>query len=207
MKRYDGITAQAISAARRFVLETRYALWTSTFFLLTGISTGVFLEIVMKAGEKNNLAANLLQHLFTDRAQIDFINPFLSSAAGNLIFILIIFLSGLSVLGFPVAWLTLTYKGMTLGFSAGLLLQSVKTKGVVTLFVSLVPQNLILLPALIAAAAAATSYALLALSRRRASQKKNAREDSSAYAYLMVGLALLVLIGCGVEAILYSGYI
>ena len=134
--------SQSISLAA----GSRKTLLLSVFFFLTGISTGIFLELTMGAGEKSNIAGYLQQYLYMDQGAMEYPNPFFSSLSNNLFLLLIIFLSGLSALGFPVALAALTYKGMALGFCTGLIAETLKDQGLLVILTSLVPQNLFLLP-------------------------------------------------------------
>lgn len=190
--------SQSISLAA----GSRKTLLLSVFFFLTGISTGIFLELTMGAGEKSNIAGYLQQYLYMDQGAMEYPNPFFSSLSNNLFLLLIIFLSGLSALGFPVALAALTYKGMALGFCTGLIAETLKDQGLLVILTSLVPQNLFLLPAFILASTAAVNYALLSLAKKRAA-KRNLREFSGSYLCVTLLLAAVIALGCGLEAILY----
>lgn len=190
----------AVSAAA----ADKKTLLVSSFIFLTGISTGVFLELTMSPEEKSGLAIYLQQYLAMDSGTFQYPNPFFSSLAGNLLLLLIIFLAGLSVLGFPAAPVVLGYKGMALGFCTGLIAETLKSRGILVVLTSLLPQNLILIPAFILASSSALNYGILSLrSRKKSGIKKNLNEISGSYICLMIALAIAVIAACGIEAILY----
>lgn len=190
---------QAASAAA----GNRKALLFSAFFFFTGISTGIFLELTMLPEEKNQLAAYLQQYICMESGSMEYPNPFFSSLTANLLLLLIIFLSGLSVFGFPAALAAVAYKGTALGFCTGLMSETLRNKGILVILTSLVPQNLLLIPAFLLAASAAVNYGLVSLSSRHLAGKSSLREASQSYICAMLLLALLILVSCSVEAVLY----
>lgn len=202
MKRFQRNNMNTLSQAVSLAAGSRKTLLVSVFFFLTGISTGIFLELTMNAGEKSSIAGYLQQYLSMDTSSMEYPNPFFSSLSSNLLLLLIIFFSGLSALGFPAALAALTYKGMALGFCTGLIAETLKDKGLLVILTSLVPQNLLLLPAFVLACTAAVNYALLTLRKTRAA-KRNLREFSGSYLCVSFLLAILIALGCGLEAILY----
>lgn len=182
---------------------SKKVLLLSVFFFLTGISTGVFLELTMIEGEKSSIAGYLKDYLYMNTGSMEYPNPFLSSLCSNLLLFLILFLAGLSVLGFPVALAVLTYKGMALGFCTGLIAETLKNKGLLVILTSLAPQNLILIPAFILAAAAAVNYGLISLQKKRNTAKRNPKMLSGSYLRAELLLAGAVACACALEAILY----
>lgn len=190
---------QAVSVA----FGSKKVLLICAFFFLTGISTGIFLELTMAFDEKTSLAGYLKQYLYMEGSNVDYPNPFFSSLTSNLLLLLIIFLAGLSALGFPAALAAITYQGMALGFCTGLIIETLKDKGMLMILTSLVPQNLILIPAFILAAAAAVNYGLYSLRSRHMASKKNLKDFSGSYIWVMMFLCLAIGLACGLEAILY----
>ncbi|MCQ4635383.1 stage II sporulation protein M [Anaerovorax odorimutans] len=203
MKKFLRNHSYTLSQVAAVAFASKKVFLISVFFFLTGISTGIFLELTMAADEKSSLAGYLQQYLYMDSGSVDYPNPFLSSLTSNLLLLLIIFLAGLSALGFPAALAALTYKGMALGFCTGLIVETLKDKGILVILTSLVPQNLILIPVFILASAAAVNYGLFSLRSRRMPTKKNLKDVSGSYILLMLFLCLAIGLACGLEAILY----
>lgn len=170
------------------------------FFFTAGISAGVFMELFLAAPEKLLLADYLNSRLFAAETSASASSVFLSSAAGNLGFLLLLFLAGASVVGFPAVFLALAGKGLALGFSSALLLQSMKAQGAAVLLLSVFPQHLILLPTFLAAAAAAATVASRAASERSRGIKKSLAQMAGSYCSLFAVLAALTLAGSAVEA-------
>ena len=176
-------------------LGSKTNLFISSFLFLIGISAGVFLELSMDQEGK------------LDAAQfLNYGNPFLSSASLNIFLLVLMMLSGLSAIGFPAAHIVLIYKGMALGFSAGLVLETFSVGGVPLLLSSMLPQNLLLIPTFIIAAAAAQSYGVSVLSAKSKRYKKSIRSNAfgtDLYIAVYIVLALLVIAACLIEAFIF----
>ncbi len=201
MKKYK------IQQVSSLALGNQKAIFLSAFLFLIGISAGVFLELSMDSADKMHAAQFLNQYLYVnDASGIDYGNPFFSSTGANLFLLILMMLSGLSTIGFPAAYLIIIYKGMALGFSAGLILENFAISGIATILVSMVPQNLLLIPAFILAASAAQNYGLSGLSHRDKRYKKNGRPDAvglDRYLAVYLILAVLVLAACLLEAFIF----
>ena len=196
MKKYK------IQQVSSLALGNQKAIFLSAFLFLIGISAGVFLELSMDSADKMHAAQFLNQYLYVnDASGIDYGNPFFSSTGANLFLLILMMLSG-----FPAAYLIIIYKGMALGFSAGLILENFAISGIATILVSMVPQNLLLIPAFILAASAAQNYGLSGLSHRDKRYKKNGRPDAvglDRYLAVYLILAVLVLAACLLEAFIF----
>lgn len=203
MKKFRSNQMQTLNQTIAIAAGNKKILLLSVFFFLTGISTGTFLELTMIEGEKSSIARYLQDYLYMNTGSMEYPNPFLSSLSSNLLLLAILFLAGLSVLGFPVALAVLTYKGMALGFCTGLIAETLKEKGFFVILTSLVPQNLILIPAFILAATAAVNYGLLSFQKKHAAAKRNPKALSSSYLRASLLLAGAIVIACALEAILY----
>ncbi|WP_027399278.1 stage II sporulation protein M [Anaerovorax odorimutans] len=173
----------------------------SIFFFIIGISAGVFTELMMSSVEKGNAISYFNQYFLLENMNNDaFTNIFMKSAGSNLGIFLVIICSGLSAIGFPIAIAALTYKGATLGFSAALLIESLSFKGIAFIFTSMIPQNLILIPAFLVATVVSLSMAFYILSNRKTGIKKSLASSSGPYAFLNIIIALVILTGCFVES-------
>lgn len=176
----------------------------SIFFFMIGISIGVFTELMLSPGEKNTAISFFNRYFLVDNmSQNDYTDIFMRSAGSNLGLLLVIILSCLTAIGFPIAIAALTYKGAALGFSAALLIESLSLKGIFYIITSMIPQNLILIPAFIAATVISLNLAFYLLSRRRKfGIKKSLADCAGPYTYLNVIIAIFIIVGCIVESII-----
>ena len=193
--------------AFKLATGSRAALLLSTILFLSGSSAGVFLELAMNSSEKQ-LAAQFLRS-FLAAGGNSAPNPFEILASGielNLFLRAMMMLAGLSAIGFPAAHLIVLYKGMAIGFSASLILETSASRGIPALLFSMLPQNLLLIPAFLLAAAASQNYASALLSDRRRGYQKNGRTGTPGFdRYLMIYfiLAAAAVLSCFVSAGLF----
>jgi len=82
-----------------------------------------------------------------------------ASAGANLCSVAFVWLAGLSVLGFTGALLVLFIRGFSIGFTVAFFVRQMGGAGAVLALSSVIPHNLVAVPALIAACAASTGFA------------------------------------------------
>lgn len=192
-----------INRASELIMSSRASFAAALFFFLLGISAGIFTELMMPTAEKEGMIAYLDQYfLLSNPNELAFSEIFMKSASNNLGLLLVMLLSGLTAFGFPVVLAALIYKGMALGFSAALLIDSMSFKGVAIVFTSMIPQNLVIIPAIIIAGVAALNIAFHTISNRRFGIKKSLAESSGSYLFVNVVLAIAILAGCVIESFL-----
>lgn len=185
------------------------SVFISVFVFVSGISSGLFLEIAMDESEKLAAASFLSQYLFPGTgAPVDYSLLMFTGVGNNLMLILIMMISGMVSIGFPVAYAILMYKGTAFGFLSGLLLESFATDGFKSIFISLIPQNLLLLPCFILATVTARNHAL-SLRKNVQGQKsktKNSRysePDTDCYFIAYLFIAIAVIISSAIEVFIF----
>lgn len=192
-----------MNRASELIMSSGASFAAALFFFLLGISAGVFTELMMSSAEKDAMISYLDQYfLLSNPSDLAFSEIFMKSAGNNLGLLFIMLLSGLTAIGFPVALAALIYKGMALGFSAALLIDSMSFKGVAIIFTSMIPQNLLIIPAIILAGVAALNVAFYTISNRKFGIKKSIAESSGSYLFINVILAAAILVGCFIESFL-----
>lgn len=195
MRRNAGNTVSSL------IMESGASFVATLFFFILGISAGIFTELMMGSTEKQGILAYLDKYLLLSTFEnVTFSDIFLSSAGNNLSLLMIIILSGFTAIGFPAALVAVTYKGMALGFSAALLIDTMSYKGVALVFTSMLPQNLIIIPTILIASIAALNVAFHTISNRRLGIKKSLAESSGPYILLNIVLILAILAGCIIES-------
>ena len=114
----------------------------------------------------------------------------------------LMWLLGLSVLGAPFVLGLLFLRGFILGFTVGFMVKEMVLKGIVLAIVSVVPHNLLVVPAIILAGGASLSFSWAAL------QTLLGRRDLNMYHHFL-GTTLLVVAACGLmgAAALVESYV
>ncbi len=184
-----------------FIFHNLPIIMTAIFFFLLGISAGVFMESFLSPENRVSIQSFLDTTLFvTDLSGINLPHVFFDSLVVNLILIFVIAIAGFTVVGFPLALLILSYKGAALGFSSALFIETMGVKGISMVTMTLMPQNLLFIPAFLCGTVASLSMSFSILSEHFARAGKNLFSNTAGYIYLFMILSLLILGGCFIEA-------
>lgn len=137
---------------------TCYALAFVMF--VAGVCTGAVYASAMREG-----SAAVFSYLESGLADLRRTAPgphgsaMLASANANLCSVAFVWLAGLSVLGFTGALLVLFIRGFSIGFTVAFFVRQMGGAGAVLAVSSVLPHNLVAVPALLAACAASTGFA------------------------------------------------
>jgi stage II sporulation protein M len=91
---------------------------------------------------------------------------FLQSVFHNSKFIGLMWVLGISIVGLPIILILLFIKGMVVGFTVGFLVNQMSWKGFLLAFVSILPQNLIIIPLFIIMAVMSMSFSLIMIKKQ-----------------------------------------
>ncbi|AQX53849.1 stage II sporulation protein M [Priestia flexa] len=121
----------------------------------------------------------------------------------NVKYLGLIWILGIAIIGLPVVLILLFIKGMVIGFTVGFLVNRMGLSGFALSFVSVMPQNIFLIPAFLILTTASVAFSLKLI---RQQFFKGAKEQVAAsffrYSGILVGV--FVLIAC---ASLIEGYV
>jgi stage II sporulation protein M len=147
---------------------------------------------------------------------MDYLNLFLKDVAGrpsipgselvgqtvwaNLKSIALIWLSGLTVIGLPLALILLFTKGFAGGFTVGFLVDEISWRGLVVAAAAVLPQSLLTVPAVLLVGAGAVCFALFVLRQRFLNRRAPAPVPFLSYAFFLVAAALAVAVAGVIEA-------
>lgn len=134
-----------------------------------GVLFGALMVNQLTLGQKQDLSA-YLGHFFQTLSQTNPLESqslFVQSLFSNLKWILLLAMMGLSVIGLPFVLILNFLKGALLGFTIRYLIDRMAWKGVIMTFVSVTPQQLLLIPALFIMSVMAIAYSLYVIKHRR----------------------------------------
>jgi len=166
-------------------------------FFVCGLFWGIREAFLLESQEKDIVvqeAAKLLTGATTNY------NPktVFSYVSGQLFSIfLLLFLAGISVIGFPVAFAVVFSRGVMLGFTGAVLTYQSTSKGLLLALAALLPQNLLYLPALIIASSGTVVFALKFLKVYFTKEKSFGRT----FVGYVVLMALAVVLAYGAAAL------
>lgn len=161
------------------------------FIFAVGICSGAFFEIYMK-GEGKTQLMDLLSGLFSGTFKQGFFSTFWNSFRTWVVMLLIAFLVPFFPPFTAICPFLPMIKGLTLGFSATMLVEAFGVKGTWYIISTILPQNLIQVPLL---------CILIGLSTSKAT-KKALRSGTRTYLLYYGFGAALILISCLLEAFL-----
>lgn len=138
------------------LFRRKSTLFFSLFIILTCIFCGFFFSRCLSSEDRSALTSPICDMSSSGSSS------FLSGLLINILLLMLILLSGLSLYGFPVVPVILTVKGTALGFCAGLLFGS----DAGSLMLPFIISCLFIIPAFTAASFSALNYAFINISRR-----------------------------------------
>ncbi|MFS8650965.1 MAG: stage II sporulation protein M [Caldibacillus sp.] len=129
---------------------------------LMGVVFGAILVNSLSLTQKEDLFY-FLQQFFGQIEHGDILQArdvFIHSFQYNSKFIGLMWILGISMIGLPIIMLLLFVKGMVVGFSVGFLVQQMGWHGFFMSLVSVLPQNMIIIPLFIASAVITVSFSM-----------------------------------------------
>lgn len=127
-----------------------------------GVIFGAIVVNSMNMTQKEDLFyyLNLFFGQVTDGSIADSTEMFQQSFYHNLKYLGLMWVLGISIIGLPIILIMLFLKGMVVGFTVGFLVNQMEWSGFLLSFVSVLPQNLILIPAFIITSSTAIMFSL-----------------------------------------------
>ncbi|TKC19794.1 stage II sporulation protein M [Robertmurraya kyonggiensis] len=125
----------------------------------------------------------------------------LQSFFHNIKFIGLMWILGISIIGLPVILVLLFIKGMVVGFTVGFLVNQMQWDGFLLSFVSILPQNLIIIPIFIFGATLSVAFSLKMI--RKQFMKKLGQPIFpllGRYALAFLGALFLLVAAASIEA-------
>ncbi|MGG0716616.1 stage II sporulation protein M [Robertmurraya massiliosenegalensis] len=125
----------------------------------------------------------------------------LQSFFHNSKFVGLMWILGVSIIGLPVILVLLFIKGMVVGFTVGFLVNQMKWNGFLLSFVSILPQNLIIIPIFIFGATLSVAFSIKMI--RRQFMKKMGQPVLpllGRYVLAYLGALVILILAASVEA-------
>ncbi|MDF2714221.1 MAG: spoIIM [Paenibacillus sp.] len=174
-------------------------LFVSVLFVM-GVIFGALMVNALSPGQKEEMARhmNSFIQIVNQGSEFGGQATLWESFSLHLKWIALIWILGLSVVGLPLIFVLDFLKGVLIGFSVGYLVGQMSWKGMLFAFVSIAPQNLIVIPALVMCSVGACAFSIYIV-KNRFIQKRGAlypmfiRYTSMAFsmAALLFGVAML----------------
>jgi stage II sporulation protein M len=141
-------------------------------------------------------------------SEISNISLFKISLLDNLKIILLFWFLGFTIIGFPLYYIIIGMWGFSTGFSSGIIMGVLSTKGIIISIVCLLPKEIILIPCLIGLGVNGIklSKALLKNFLKKSFGKDNElKKRVGPYSFVTVFFSVFILFGTIFEAFISSG--
>ncbi|MGD7007906.1 stage II sporulation protein M [Metabacillus sp. 84] len=171
-------------------------LFVCVLFMM-GVIFGAIIVNSMTFSQKEDLFFYLSRFFgqVTDGKVADAGEMFQQSFMHNIKYLGLIWILGISIIGLPIILIMLFLKGMVVGFTVGFLVNQMGWNGFVLSFVSILPQNVLIIPCFIVLSAASISFSLklaMYLLNKKRSMQDSPLQSFSKYAFIFAGIFVLI---------------
>ncbi|MGD6815670.1 stage II sporulation protein M [Metabacillus sp. 113a] len=171
-------------------------LFVCVLFMM-GVIFGAIIVNSMTFSQKEDLFFYLSRFFgqVTDGKVADAGEMFQQSFMHNIKYLGLIWILGISIIGLPIILIMLFLKGMVVGFTVGFLVNQMGWNGFVLSFVSILPQNVLIIPCFIVLSAASISFSLklaVYLLNKKRSMQDSPLQSFSKYALIFAGIFVLI---------------
>ena len=173
------------------------------FFLLIGITSGIFTVAMLEKDQISNTAGFLNGFLKALRGTTPNIgNVVLQSVLVNFIFISLLMLFGLIIIGIPLIFLLICIKGFMIGFSGGALISQLGFLGAIILLLCMVIPNVFLCIALMRGGVTAFLNCLKTYRERNIPRsRRGVLVSNASFFRQMLFCLLILLVGIMLESV------
>jgi stage II sporulation protein M len=196
-----------IKKAAAYHIQENISVYTFTVILFfIGIIFGAIIVNSLSIDQKQDLYL-YLSRFFGQVAEGNFAytgDMFNQSFTHYIKYLGLMWLLGLSIIGLPIILIMLFLKGIVIGFTVGFLVNQMHWQGFVLSFVSVLPQNLLLVPAFIIIGTASIVFSLRMI-RQQFRKTDPILPYFVRYTLLMVFTALFLTVSSSFEAYLSPG--
>ncbi|EIT87277.1 stage II sporulation protein M [Fictibacillus macauensis ZFHKF-1] len=195
---------QAIKRFARFHLQENYPLYVFISVLMfVGVIFGAVIVNSLTLSQKQDLFTYLLR-FFSEVKGGNFANAadmFSQSFSHNIKYIFLLWILGLTVVGLPIVLIMIFIKGAVIGFTVGFLVSQMGWHGFFLAFVSVLPQNILVVPLILCAGGASVLFSVNMIKQQFLKKKSEPFFPSFfRYSSIIVGIGLLMSVASGFEA-------
>ncbi|MEW9699083.1 stage II sporulation protein M [Paenibacillus sp. SI8] len=178
-------------------------IFVAVLFII-GVVFGAVMVNALSLEQKQEMTRHLGSFFneINDGAEFDSKMSFTQSFGMHMKWILLIWLFGLSIVGLPLILVLDFLKGVLIGFTVGYLVGQMSWKGMLFALVSVAPQNLIVIPAILFCSVAAMGFSISIIKNRFMSRNGAIYQPFMRYTSITLTMGV-----CLLGAALWEGYI
>ncbi len=189
----------------RHYIESQMSLFIFvTVLFVVGVVFGSVIVNTMSPEQKEGLLG-YLGHFFRGLEDESIADPKIAlqhSIGNHLKTIGLMWVLGLSIIGLPLILILVFLKGLVIGFTVGFLVSQLSWQGLWFAFVSVVPQNLLVVPVLIFAAVSGIHFSMLLIRSRLIQRRGTIYPQFISYSIQLSLLAFILILASFFEAYL-----
>lgn len=178
-------------------------IFVTVLFMMGVVFGGIFVGALDLTQTEGLL--NYLGHFFQGLQHDEIADPaitFKHALGGHMKTLGLMWILGVSVIGIPVLCIYIFIKGLVIGFTVGFLVNQLSWNGLWFALASVVPQNLLAIPALIIVAVSGIYFSLYLVKNRLIKHRGTIYPQFVSYCLLVSCMAVLLLFAAGIEAYL-----
>ncbi|HLR72557.1 MAG TPA: stage II sporulation protein M [Pseudogracilibacillus sp.] len=147
---------------KQYILQNDTTYIFISILFLMGVIFGAIFVNSLSITQKEDLFYYLNQffHQITNENMMNKTEVFKISFWQNVQLLGLIWILGISIIGFPIVFILLFLKGIVIGFTVGFLVSEMGLSGVGLVFGSIFPQNILFIPIYIFIAAASVGFSM-----------------------------------------------
>lgn len=191
-------------------IRSNMGLYILSFtFLAVGIAAGAFTVKALDDAKRQELI-KYMQGFFQilTSSTIDSRAVLAQSIKNNIQTIIVIWILGITVIGIPVTLIIVGVRGFILGFTVGFMLNSLGMKGLFFTILAILPQNIIIIPCIIAVSVMSVGFSTMIIRNRMAKKwTNNYWQRFLSYTILIGGLFIISIAGSLIEAYIVPVFI
>ncbi|MCG8501767.1 MAG: stage II sporulation protein M [Firmicutes bacterium] len=168
-----------------------------------GICTGAFTVNALDYTQYEELSVYVQEFLNVVNMQdIDHLELFKVSMFNNIKTVVLLWILGITVIGIPFILIIIGIKGFVIGFTVGVMMKVLSTRGIFFSLVGILPQNLIMIPCYIVLGIVCINFSLsLVRSQvKKRYRKENIKSQFIAYSTCVFLAFFFLTIGSVIEA-------
>jgi stage II sporulation protein M len=186
----------------RYIKENIYSFTFAVLIFVFGIIFGSIMVNRLPSQHSEGLKQeiNFYFEVLDEATGINKTSILQESLLTNGKFVVVAFLSGLTVIGIPVIILMLFIRGVILGFTVGFIFHHSTLKGLLFSLAAIVPHNLLIIPALLLSSVASISFSWVILLKIVKNKNFNIKSYFLNYCFLILLSGIFIAIAGVIEA-------
>lgn len=176
--------------------------FTIIFLLISGIIIGA-ISIKILNSEQKGQVISFFNSFFklVSKNQVDSFLLLKESILNNFKTIFLIWITGIIIIGIPIIPIIIILRGFAIGFTVGFLVNEFGIKGLLFALFSILPQNIFVIPGIIAISSIGMVNSLSNIKGRKLQSTYNHKFTSFInYSVLIFVLSIIVFVGSLIEA-------